>query len=620
MRKTLRDGEVHSLGQRGLTAAADRLVQRFSHLAGAGAAGGAGARRHRRVALQRMNARFAAAIDNLPQGLVILDRDRRLIVNNRRLYDFYPISGPPFAAGTKLRDIIARNVANGHHPDCTVDELYREMRARLDRGTAFSFQHMLPGGRIVQAHWHRLPDLSWVGTYEDVTEQHRSGLRIAHMARHDGLTDLINRHGFSEAILRAATLTRRGDAFAVLAVRLDRFKKITDSFGHSIGDALLREAATRLRRSLREMDEVARLGGEEFAILQTAAEQPEGSEALARRVIEVLSLPFTIEGNEVSVGVSIGIAMGDAEGTEPETLLRNASLALAEARAEASRPSSRGGYRMFAAAMGEAAKARRAIETDLRRALERNELELFYQPLVNIGERRVSGFEALLRWRHPVKGLIPPDAFIPLAEETGLIVPIGEWVLRTACREAMGWAVPDGGAPLRVAVNLSAVQFASPGLTEIVEDALAWSGLPGERLELEVTESVLLQDNAATLDTLHRLRSLGARISMDDFGTGYSSLSYLRSFPFDKIKIDKSFIQGLTQSGESDAIVRAIAGLGISLGIATTAEGVETFDQLKRLIADGCTEVQGFYFDRPKPLADIKVWFSEPRRPMLVAG
>ena len=605
MGKDLRAEEAKGLGLGSRPVALDRLVRRFVHLVGSadeGAPAAAGLRRQRKAALLRMNARFAAAIDKLRQGLVILDHDLQVLVCNHRLHELFPAAAPALVAGERLPDIIAtagcRLECGAGHPEC-------DMRRCFSAGSAFTCRHALPTGRIILARWHRLPDLCWVGTFEDITEQHQSTARIAHLARHDDLTDLINRAGFSEAVARAAGAARRGETFAVLAIRLDRFSKVIESFGHDIGDALLREAATRLRRSVRDVDEVGRLGCEEFTVLQTKVDQPEGAESLARRVIEILALPYSIEGNEVSVGISIGIALGDADSTDAETILRNASLALAEAAVDGERPNRSGFYRIFAAAMGEAAKARRAIEADLRHALERNELELFYQPLINIGARRVSGFEALLRWRHPVKGLIPPDAFIPLAEESGLIVPIGEWVLRTACAEAMRWDTPDGGAPLRVAVNLSAVQFASPGLPDIVEDALTWSGLPGERLELEVTESVLLQDNAATLETLHRLRGLGARISMDDFGTGYSSLSYLRSFPFDKIKIDKSFIQGLSQSGESEAIVRAIAGLGISLGIATTAEGVETYDQLERLIADGCTEVQGYFFSPPRPAAEV---------------
>ena len=552
-----------------------------------------------------MNNRFAAAIDNLGQGLVILDRDYRLIVNNRRLYDFYPVSGSAFEPGTPLLEIIERNVAQGYHPGREVIDLYNQMAARFAERAPFSYDHALPNGRIVHAQWSRLPDASWVGTYEDITERHRSTVQIAHMARHDGLTDLVNRAGFTEAINRAMARARRGEDFAVLAIDLDRFKKVNDSFGHATGDALLREAAARLRRSVREVDEVARLGGGEFAVLQTVIEQPAGAEALARRITEVLAVPFVINGQEISVVASVGVALADGGNSDAEVPLRNASLALSLAQEDAGRPNSRGNYRFFVAEMDAAARSRRDLEADLRHAIERGELELFYQPLVNVGDRRVSGFEALLRWRHPTRGLVAPDAFIPMAEETGLIVPIGEWVLRTACTEAVGWQTTDGGTPLRVAVNLSAVQFASPGLAETVEDALAWSGLPGNRLELEVTESVLLQHNEATLETLHRFRNLGARISMDDFGTGYSSLSYLRSFPFDKIKIDKSFIHGMIDSGENEAIVRAIAGLGISLGIATTAEGVETIGQLERLIADGCTEVQGYFFSPPRPAAEV---------------
>jgi EAL domain-containing protein (putative c-di-GMP-specific phosphodiesterase class I) len=307
------------------------------------------------------------------------------------------------------------------------------------------------------------------------------------------------------------------------------------------------------------------------------------------------------EGQEIALGVAVGVALGDRRAQDAEGLLLNAVLAMGCALGEPGRCA----WRFFSEEMVAAARARRVLEADLRRALDRDEFELFYQPLVNIEEKRITAFEALLRWRHPIHGLVSPDAFIPLAEETGLIVPIGEWVLRTACAEAVRWLAPDHGPPLRVAVNLSASQFASPGLAEAVEDALSQSDLPGARLELEVTESVLLHDDPSTLETLHRLQGLGALISMDDFGTGYSSLSYLRSFPFDKIKIDKSFVHGLRESEESGAIVRAIAALGVSLGIATTAEGVETYDQLEKLIAEGCTEVQGHFFSPPRPASEV---------------
>ena len=552
-----------------------------------------------------LNARFAAAIDNLAQGLVILDPELRLVVNNRRLYDFYALSGAPFTPGTPLSDIIARNVAEGHHPGHSADELYQSMATRLAAGLPFEYRHEFPGGRIVAAQWHKLPDGGWVGTFQDITEQHRSVVQIEHMARHDGLTDLLNRAGFEEAVGRAIARSRRGEDFAVLAVCLHRFKPVNDTFGYATGDALLREAARRMQRSVREVDAVARLGGDEFAIVQSGIDQPIGADALAQRLADIVSLPYQIDGNEIVIGASIGIALGGRGTGDADEALRNATLALHRAKAESGRQAGRAIHRFFEPEMDERAKARRALEADLRQALNKNEFELFYQPLVNVGERRVCAFEALIRWRHPTRGLVPPDAFIPLAEEIGLIVPIGEWVLHTACTEAMLWEQPDGGPDLRVAVNLSAVQFSSPGLVAAVSDALKASGLPGSRLELEITESVLLQENDATLDTLHRLRDLGARISMDDFGTGYSSLSYLRSFPFDKIKIDKSFIRGLSDSDESNAIVRAIAGLGITLGIATTAEGVETLEQLEKIVADGCTEVQGYFFSPPRPAAEV---------------
>jgi len=516
--------------------------------------------------------RLIATIDHLPQGLLILDRGHRPVMHNRALAELF------------------RSDAGG----------LVNLGTRFAARAAFSYTQTLADDRVVEARWQQLPDGAWFGAYQDITEQHRSVAQLEHMARHDPLTDLLNRAAFVEVIGLAAAQSRRGAGFAVLVINLDRFKPLNETHGHAVGDAVLREVARRLGRSVRESDVLARLANDEFAIIQTAADQPEAAEALARRVLGALGQPLQLNGEEIQISACLGIVLGNRCTDDPENLLRNATLALALAKSENARLAGQGAYRFFEPEMDSRAKARRALELDLRQALARDEFELYYQPLVNVAERRVSAFEALLRWRHPVRGMVPPDAFIPIAEEIGLIVPIGEWVLRTACAEAMRWE-----DPLRVAVNLSAVQFVSQGLADMVQRALDETGLPGERLELEITETVLLQESDATLAILHRLRNMGARISMDDFGTGYSSLSYLRSFPFDKIKIDKSFVSSLTFSEESDAIIRAIIGLGITLGIATAAEGVETVEQLQRLVADGCTEVQGYFFSPPRPAAEV---------------
>jgi diguanylate cyclase (GGDEF)-like protein len=419
--------------------------------------------------------------------------------------------------------------------------------------------------------------------------------RLEHMAHHDALTNLPNRLRLRQAMESELARVQRGESVAVLCLDLDHFKSVNDTLGHPVGDRLLEAVAERLRQNVRDVDIVARVGGDEFAIVQVAAEQPRGAIILADRLIETLAKPFDLDGHQVVIGTSIGIALAPLDGLDTDQLIKNADMALYRAKADG-----RGVFRFFEPEMDAKMQARRTLEIDLRKALAEGEFELFYQPLVNLASNEVSGFEALLRWNHPTRGLVPPSEFIPIAEEMGLIVPLGERILRQACAEAAGW--PDD---IKVAVNLSPVQFKSKTLALAVTSALASSGLPPHRLELEITESVLLQDNEATLTTLHQLRQLGVRISMDDFGTGYSSLSYLRSFPFDKIKIDQSFVRDLSGKEDSLAIIRAVAGLGRNLGMATTAEGVETREQLGYLRQEGCTEVQGYLFSRPLPARNI---------------
>ena len=380
-----------------------------------------------------------------------------------------------------------------------------------------------------------MADGGWVATHEDITERRRAEKQIAHMARHDALTDLPNRVLLRERLAEALAGVRRGSKLAVLYLDLDHFKGVNDTLGHPIGDELLKMVAGRLRHCVRDTDTVARVGGDEFAIIQTGIERPLDTAILARRIGEAVRAPYDLAGHAVVVDTSIGIAIAPNDGTEPDELLKNADMALYRAKADG-----RGTYRFFEPEMDSRMKARRALELALRNALATGEFELHYQPLVNLDDRRITGCEALLRWNHPERGMISPAEFIPVAEEIGLIVPLGEWVLRKACADAARW--PDD---IKVAVNLSPIQVTNQNLVPVVVSALAAAGLPASRLELEITESVLMQNTEATLATLHRLRELGVRISMDDFGTGYSSLSYLRSFPFDKIKIDRSFISGL---------------------------------------------------------------------------
>jgi diguanylate cyclase (GGDEF)-like protein len=390
--------------------------------------------------------------------------------------------------------------------------------------------------------------------------------------------------------------TRRStEKVALLMLGLDNFKAVNDTLGHAVGDKLLRGVAKRLRSTLREEDALARLNSDEFAIVQSGLTRPEDAVMLAKRLLEAIADPYLLDGHSVVIGASIGIAMAPGDGEESEKLLKSADMALSRAKQDA-----RGGFAFFEAALDARAQSRRKIEVELRDAIQNDVLRPYYQPLIDLSSGRITGFEALVRWPHAERGMVSPAEFIPVAEDTGLINPLGGLMLRRACLDAAAW--PDD---VRVAVNLSPLQFRSGNLLSMVTDALKHSGLPPRRLELEITETLLLEKSAQVLATLHALRALGVRISMDDFGTGYSSLSYLRSFPFDKIKIDRSFVKDLAERPDCGAIVRAISGLGRSLNITTTAEGVETEDQLDWLRAEGCNEVQGFLFSAARPAAEI---------------
>jgi diguanylate cyclase (GGDEF)-like protein len=427
--------------------------------------------------------------------------------------------------------------------------------------------------------------------HETSADLRQQSERIVHMARNDALTNLPNRPAFHEALRSAAARAERGENFAVLALDLDRFKQVNDTLGHPVGDALLRAVAGRLDALVRLADTVARLGGDEFSVVQTDIPSPDAAAVLATRIIESLREPYDVAGHRVVIGATVGIALGDVDDHDPDTLMRSADLALYRAKQEG-----RGVFRFFEPEMDARAQARRQLEVELRHAIEHEQFEVYYQPLISVADRRIAAFEALIRWNSPTKGLVPPNEFIPLAEEIGLIVPIGGWVLRNACAQAAQWPESVG-----VAVNLSAVQFTRGDVVAQVRVALRESGLAPTRLELEITETTLLTDSTTTLAALHALHELGVRIAMDDFGTGYSSLSYLRSFPFDRLKIDRSFVRELGETTESAAIVRAIASMGLSLGIATTAEGVENEAQMRQLMQDGCTELQGYFFGKPCP-------------------
>ena len=550
------------------------------------------------ASLVEQNRRFEAALSNMTQGLCLFDEAARLVVYNQRYCEVFGIAADALRIGMTQREICAMLVAAGRYRGgLTAEALCEGTRLALLDPDPKPIQRELADGRILAVCYRTIEGGGWVSTFEDITERRRNEARIAHMARHDALTDLPNRTALREHGLDMLGKPRRADEtarLAILCLDLDRFKAVNDTHGHGAGDALLKAVSERLCARVRTGDLVARLGGDEFAVLHRVADAA-GVLALAERMIALVSKPYDLDGFTVEIGMSVGIAIADEAADDIDRLLKNADTALYHAKGKG-----RGTACLFEAAMDETAEVRRAIERDLADALKLGMFEVHYQPLVSLDSDRVIGMEALVRWRHPERGLISPATFIPVAEETGLIVALGEWVLNQACRDAVAW--PDG---ISVAVNVSAVQLRHRNFAQTVLLALGASGLPAGRLELEITESVLLDETEANLETLHLLRRTGIRISMDDFGTGYSSLTYLRRFPFDKIKIDRSFVQDAGKATEAGAIIRALVGLGRSLGITTLVEGVETEEQLAAVRAEGCQEMQGFPYSRPRPANEI---------------
>ena len=532
---------------------------------------------HHAAEMASQHVRFETALDNMVQGLCMFDDHGRVVVHNRRFAEMFAAA----ASGTPVFQALPSVL----RPDGPADGPRQ----------SGAFTRTLEDERTISVTEQSMDGGGWVATYEDVTERHRIEARMAFMARHDALTGLPNRVLYREQMEHALAQVRRGGKLAVLGLYLDRFKAVNDTLGHSVGDGLLHAVAQRLLSETRETDMVVRLGGDEFAIIQPSATQPTDSKALAERLVQVLSEPFPVGDHRLSITTSVGIAIASDGSANAETLLKSADLALYRAKADG-----RGTYRFFEAEMDARMQARRQIELDLRTAISEDQFENFYQPLVDVETQRICGFEALVRWRHPGRGMVAPGEFIPVAEETGLIAPIGAAVLERACRAAMAW--PD---TIKVAVNLSPLQFRNLHLPDDVAAALVRSGLPASRLEVEITESILLQDSDTVLGMLSAIKSLGVRISMDDFGTGYSSLSYLRRFPFDKIKIDQSFVRNLDENGDCIAIVRAVLGLGKSLGMRVIAEGVETEEQFAILREEGCEQVQGYLFSRPKPVGAL---------------
>ena len=545
--------------------------------------------------------RLQAALSNMSQGLAMFDNESRLVICNQRYAELYGLTPDQVRPGTALAQIVDARVANGVFASMDTAQ-HRSERLR-PIATASDAIYELRDGRVVAVARRPMKNGGWVATHEDITERRRDEARIAYLAHHDVLTDLPNRALLHERMEKAiAGMRDGGRRMAILMLDLDRFKEVNDTLGHPIGDALLKSVTARLRACVREGDTIARLGGDEFAILQRVSDPLTESMTLAKRIQEELAAPFDIHGHNVVIGTSIGIVIAPENGSTSDELMKNADLALYRAKSEG-----RGTHRFFEPEMDQRMQMRRNLERDLRGALPNGEFALHYQPLINTERNQICGFEALLRWTHPERGKVAPVDFIPLAEETGLIVPIGEWVLRQACKDAATW--PDD---LTVAVNVSVAQFRSRNLVEFVIQTLASAGLDPQRLELEITETVMLQDEQDAFEILTRLHSIGVRIALDDFGTGYSSLSNLRKFPFDKIKIDRTFLNDLSVANvDAVAVVRSIAQLGASLGMSTTAEGVETKDQMEQVRAEGCTEMQGFYLGRPMPAKDVTTLLSK---------
>jgi diguanylate cyclase (GGDEF)-like protein len=547
----------------------------------------------RRLALEKQ--RLDTAVNNMTQGLLFFDSSHRLVICNQRYVDMFGVSRDVVKPGCTFRELLTHRKETGTFTG-DVDEYCEAMMRNMAEGNVFQRVLDSSDDRSIQVLYQPLADGGWVTTLEDFTERRRSDERIAHLAHYDALTDLPNRQLFRDQLERELRKIERGGQLAVLYIDIDEFKSVNDSLGHPIGDELLKVVASRLSLCVRETDFVARLGGDEFAIVQTAVKDPADVTGLVSRIYQAIRAPYECLGHQLITDASIGIALAPQDGTDLDQLLKNADLAMYRAKSDGRRT-----YRFFEQDMDARVKARRALELDLRQAMVDGGFEIEYQPVVDLRSGAVSGCEALLRWRHPERGMVSPAEFIPVAEEIGLITELGEWVLEQACFEAAIW--PDN---IRLAVNVSPIQFRNHTLALHVASALASSGLPANRLELEITEAVLIRDDEAALAILHQLRAVGVRIALDDFGTGYSSLSYLQRFPFDKIKIDRCFVNDITEPGGSSSIVQAVVNIASARNMTTTAEGVETEAQMELLRALGCTEMQGYLFSPAKPAAEVR--------------
>lgn len=564
-----------------------------------------------RLALQKSE-HLGLTLDNMGQGIILVTKDLRIPVINQQAVRLLDLPEDFLRSSPNFADLVSFQEARGEYASIAIPDGVSALEYFTQRdmiGGLRTYERTRPNGTVLEVRSTALPDGGFVRTFTDVTRRHEAQEAVVRLASEDALTGLANRRHFRDEVEKSVIRLKSAkpdcddedQGFALLYLDLDWFKVVNDTLGHWIGDTLLQSVADRLRSTVRTASVIARLGGDEFGILLPNTCSTEQPEALATRLSEVLSQPYEIYGQHIRIGVSIGIALAPHDGSDPELLLRASDMALYAAKA-----AGRGTYRFFHKSMAEQLRVKRQLELDLRDAIDNEQLALHYQPVLSIADKTINGFEALMRWEHPIRGMVPPSEFIPIAEETGLIVALGSWAIRKACEQATTW--PE---ELSVAVNVSPMQFRNGNLVATVSDALRDTGLSPSRLDLEITETILMQESDSTVLVLHQLRDLGVRISMDDFGTGYSSLSYLRSFPLDKIKIDRAFVKDLGVAPASDVIIRSVIDIATTLKMTTTAEGVETREQFERLAALGCSEAQGYYLSKAVPVSQVPELISK---------